>query len=180
MSNYIIYTTDNGVLNFTNDLRVFIGGNDISINNWNKIYTNVKNWFSTTSIINTTLPANEKKKIADISNISSNRQYLITNITILTNLSFTTSDYVNISEDDTITFTIEFDIIENHKENTITFPLHKMYLQTIQIFKTFQYKTAYLNKISIYLTSTFPLKLRSPSNEITYTKAKTYIYVVGI
>ena len=121
-----------------------------------------------------------KKKIADISNISSNRQYLTTNITILTNLSFTTSDYVNISEDDTITFTIEFDIIENHKENTITFPLHKMYLQTIQIFKTFQYKTAYLNKISIYLTSTFPLKLRSPSNEITYTKAKTYIYVVGI
>ena len=62
MSNYIIYTKDNGVLNFTNDLRVFIGGNDISINNWNKIYTNVKNWFSTTSIINTTLPANEKKK----------------------------------------------------------------------------------------------------------------------
>ena len=116
----------------------------------------------------------KKKKIADISNISSNIQYLTTNITILTNLSFTTSDYVNISEDDTITFTIEFDIIANHKENTITFPLHKMYLQTIQIFKTFQYKTAYLNKISIYLTSTFPLKLRSPSN------GYTYIYVVGI
>ena len=55
-----------------------------------------------------------------------------------------------------------------------------MYLQTIQLFKTINEKTAYLNKISIYLTSTFPLKLRSPSNEITYTKAKTYIYVVGI
>ena len=173
MSNYIIYTTDNGVLNFKNDLRVFIGRSDISINNWNKIYTNVKDWHSTTSIINTTLPANEKK-IADISNISSNGQYLTTNITILTNLSFTTSDYINISEDDTITFTIEFDIIENHKETTITFPLHKLYLQTIQIFKTFLFKTAYLNKISIYLTSTFPLKLRSPSN------GYTYIYVVGI
>ena len=61
MSDYIIYTTDNGVLNFKNDLRVFLGRSDIPINNWNKIYTNVKNWF-TTSIINTTLPANEKKK----------------------------------------------------------------------------------------------------------------------
>ena len=179
MSDYIIYTTDNGVLNFKNDLRVFIGRSDITTKNWNKIYTNVKNWFNTTSIINTTLPANEKKKIADISNISSNGQYMTTNITILTNLSFTTSDYVNISEDDTITFTIEFDIIENHKESTITFPLHKMYLQTIQLFKTFYEKTTYLNKISIYLTSTFPLKLRSPSNEIT-SDAKTYIYVVGI
>ena len=174
MSDYIIYTTDNGVLNFTNDLRVFLGRSDVTTKNWNKIYTNVKDLHSTTSIINTTLPANEKKKIADISNISSNRQYMTNNLTILTNLSFTTSDYINISEDDTITFTIEFDIIENHKETTITFPLHKMYLQTIQLFKTFYEKTAYLNKISIYLTSTFPLKLRSPSN------GYTYIYVVGI
>ena len=179
MSDYIIYTTDNGVLNFKNDLRVFLGRSDVTTKNWNKIYTNVKDLHSTTSIINTTLPANEKKKIADISNISSNRQYMTNNLTILTNLSFTTSDYINISEDDTITFTIEFDIIENHKETTITFPLHKMYLQTIQLFKTFYEKTAYLNKISIYLTSTFPLKLRSPSNKIT-SDAKTYIYVVGI
>ena len=179
MSNYIIYTTDNGVLNFKNDLRVFIGRSDVTINNWNKIYTNVKNWFSTTSIINTSIPANEKKKIADISNISSNRQYLTTNITILTNLSFTTSDYVNISEDDTITFTIEFDIIARPTVFTFTYPLHKLYLQTIQIFKTILFRTAYLNKISIYLTSTFPLKLRSPSNKIT-SDAKTYIYVVGI
>ena len=101
------------------------------------------------------------------------------NLTILTNLSFTTSDYNNISEDDTITFTFEFDIIANHRENTLTFPLHKMYLQTIQIFKTFQYKTAYLNKLSIYLTSTFPIKLREPSTEIV-SHAKTFIYVVGI
>ena len=118
----------------------------------------------------------KKKKIADILTDYQYQvnQYITTNLTILTNLSFTTSDYNNISEDDTITFTIEFDIIANHKEITITFPLHKMYLQTIQIFKTFLYKTAYLNKISIYLTSTFPLKLRSPSN------GYTYIYVVGI
>ena len=115
-----------------------------------------------------------KKKIADISNISSNRQYMTNNLTILTNLSFTTSDYINISEDDTITFTIEFDIIARPTVFTFTFPLHKMYLQTIQLFKTFYEKTAYLNKISIYLTSTFPLKLRSPSN------GYTYIYVVGI
>ena len=180
MSDYIIYTTDNGVLNFKNDLRVFIGRSDVTTKNWNKIYTNVQNWFSTTSIINTTLPANEKKKIADISNISSNGQYMTNNLTILTNLSFTTSDYNNISEDDTITFTFEF--IRSNRQDTYTFtyPLHKMYLQTIQLFKTINEKTAYLNKISIYLTSTFPLKLRSPSNEITYTKPKTYIYVVGI
>ena len=175
MSDYIIYTKDNGVLNFTNDLRVFIGRYDISINNWNKIYKNISDG-SCTSIINTTIPANEKINIADI---SINYQYLTTNLTILTNLSFTTSDYNNITDNDTITFTIEFDIIENHKETTITFPLHKMYLQTIQLFKTFYEKTTYLNKISIYLTSTFPLKLRSPSNEIT-SDAKTYIYVVGI
>ena len=121
-----------------------------------------------------------KKKIADISNISSNRQYMTNNLTILTNLSFTTSDYNNISEDDTITFTIEFIRPDRQDSYTFTYPLHKLYLQTIQIFKTILFRTAYLNKISIYLTSTFPLKLRSPSNEITYTKAKTYIYVVGI
>ena len=175
MSDYIIYTKDNGVLNFKNDLRVFIGRYDISINNWNKIYKNISDG-SCTSIINTTIPANEKINIADI---SINYQYLTTNLTILTNLSFTTSDYINISEDDTITFTIEF--IRPNRQNTYTFtyPLHKMYLQTIQLFKTFNEKTAYLNKISIYLTSTFPLKLRSPSNNIAHV-AKTYIYVVGI
>ena len=176
MSNYIIYTTDNGVLNFKNDLRVFIGRSDVTINNWNKIYTNVKNWFSTTSIINTSIPANEKINIA---NISINYQYLTTNLTILTNLSFTTSDYINISEDDTITFTIDFIRPNKQDSYTFTYPLHKLYLQTIQLFKTFNEKTAYLNKISIYLTSTFPLKLRSPSNKIT-SDAKTYIYVVGI
>ena len=42
MSDYIIYTKSNGVLNFKNDLRVFIGRNNVNINNWNKIYTNVK------------------------------------------------------------------------------------------------------------------------------------------
>ena len=42
MSDYIIYTTDNGVLNFTNDLRVFLGRSDVTTKNWNKIYTNVK------------------------------------------------------------------------------------------------------------------------------------------
>ncbi len=115
-----------------------------------------------------------KKKIADISNISSNRQYMTNNLTILTNLSFTTSDYININEDDTITFTFEFDIIARPTVFTFTYPLHKLYLQTIQIFKTILFRTAYLNKISIYLTSTFPLKLRSPSN------GYTYIYVVGI
>ena len=104
---------------------------------------------------------------------------MTTNITILTNLSFTTSDYVNISEDDIITFTIEFIRPNRQYSYTFTYPLHKMYLQTIQLFKTINENTAYLNKISIYLTSTFPLKLRSPSNEIT-SKPKTYIYVVGI
>ena len=176
MSNYIIYTTDNGVLNFKNDLRVFIGRSDISINNWNKIYTNVKNWFSTTSIINTSIPANEKINIA---NISINYQYLTTNLTILTNLSFTTSDYINISEDDTITFTIDFIRPNKQDSYTFTYPLHKLYLQTIQLFKTFNEKTAYLNKISIYLTSTFPLKLRYPSRETAFY-AKQYCYIVGI
>ena len=179
MSDYIIYTTDNGVLNFKNDLRVFLGRSDVTTKNWNKIYTNVKDLHSTTSIINTILPANEKKKNSRHIKYFIKQTIHDKHLTILTNLSFTTSDYINISEDDTITFTIEFDIIENHKETTITFPLHKMYLQTIQLFKTFYEKTAYLNKISIYLTSTFPLKLRSPSNKIT-SDAKTYIYVVGI
>ena len=175
MSDYIIYTKDNGVLNFTNDLRVFIGKNDISINNWNKIYTNVKNYHSTTSIINTILPANEKK----IADILIDGIYLNRNLTILTTLSFTTSDYNNITDNDTITFTIEFNTSNNQKSYKFTYPLHKMYLQTIQFFKTIRYSTALLNKISIYLTSTFPLKLRWPSNK-TATYARTYIYIVGI
>lgn len=170
MSDYIIYTKDNGVLNFTNDLRVFIGRNDISINNWNKIYKNLSDG-NCTKIINTSLPANEKINIA---NISINYQYLTTNLTILTNLSFTTTNYNNITDNDTITFTIEFVRPDRQDSYTFTYPLHKLYLQTIQFVKTFNEKTANLNKISIYLTSTFPLKLRSPSNGFTY------IYVVGI
>ena len=174
MSNYIIYTTDNGVLNFTNDLRIFIGRYD-DINYWNKIYTNVKNNLATTLIYGTTLPANEKINIADI---SINEQYIIRNITILTTLPFTTSDYINISEDDTITFTIEFNTSDIQQSYTFTYPLHKMFLQTIQFFISFRI-TALLNKISIYLTSTFPLKIRSPSRA-TAKYARTYIYVVSI
>ena len=170
MSDYIIYTTDNGVLNFTNDLRVFVGRNDISINNWNKIYKNLSDG-SCTKIINTLLPANEKINIA---NILIDGIYLTTNITILTTLSFTTSNYIDISDDDTITFTIEFIRPDRQDSYTFTYPLHKLYLQTIQFVKTFNEKLLNLNKISIYLTSTFPLKLRSPSN------GYTYIYVVGI
>ena len=100
-------------------------------------------------------------------------------LTILTNLSFTTSDYVNISEDDTISFTIEFNTSNNQNSYKFTYPLHKMYLQTIQFFKTIRYSTVDLKKISIYLTSTFPLTLRWPSNK-TATYARTYIYVVSI
>ena len=84
MSNYIIYTTDNDVLNFTNDLRVFIGGNDISINNWNKIYKNLSNG-NCTKIINTSLPANEKinysKYIYKLS-ILNNKSYNINKLII--------------------------------------------------------------------------------------------------
>ena len=174
MSDYIIYTTDNGVLNFTNDLRIFIGRYD-DINYWNKIYTNVKDYYATTIIGSTTLPANEKIKIADI---SINEQYIMRNITILTTLSFTTSDYNNITDNDTITFTIEFNTSDIQQSYTFTYPLHKMFLQTIQFFKTIRI-TALLNKISIYLTSTFPLKLRYPSRETAFY-AKQYCYIVGI
>ena len=134
MSDYIIYTTDNGVLNFKNDLRIFIGRYD-DINNWNKIYTNVKDYYATTIIGSNNIPANEKINIADISNISSNRQYMTNNLTILTNLSFTTSDYNNISEDDTITFTIEFIRPNRQDSYTFTYPLHKMYLQLLGVIK---------------------------------------------
>lgn len=174
MSDYIIYTTDNGVLNFTNDLRIFIGRYD-DINYWNKIYTNVKDYYATTIIGSTTLPANEKIKIADI---SIDKQYIMRNITILTTLSFTTTNYNNITDNDTITFTIEFNTSDIQQSYTFTYPLHKMFLQTIQFFKTIRI-TALLNKISIYLTSTFPLKLRYPSRE-TALYAKQYCYIVGI
>ena len=176
MLDYIIYTKDNGVLNFTNDLRVFIGKNDISINNWNKIYTNVKDYYATTIIGSNNIPANEKINIADI---SIDEQYIIRNITILTTLSFTTSDYNNITDNDTITFTIEFNTSDIQQSYTFTYPLHKMFLQTIQFFKTIRYSTADLNKISIYLTSTFPLKLRYPSTK-TAKYANQYCYIVGI
>ena len=176
MSDYIIYTTDNGVLNFTNDLRVFIGMSNVTINNWNKIYTSIKDSYKSNYVSGKTLPANEK---INISNISIDKQYIMRNITILTTLSFTTSDYNNITDNDTITFTIELNTSNNQQSYKFTYPLHKMFLQTIQFFKTIRYSTAYLNKISIYLTSTFPLKLRWPSNK-TATYARTYIYVVSI
>lgn len=176
MSDYIIYTKDNGVLNFTNDLRVFIGMSNVTINNWNKIYTSIKDSYKANYVSGKTLPANEK---INISTISINEQYIMRNITILTNLPFITSNYNNITDNDTITFTIEFNTSGIQESYTFTYPLHKMYLQTIQFFKTIRYRTVLLNKISIYLTSTFPLTLRWPSNK-TATYARTYIYVVSI
>ena len=116
-----------------------------------------------------------KKKIADI---LIDGIYLNRNLTILTTLSFTTSDYNNITDNDTITFTIEFNTSDIQQSYTFTYPLHKMFLQTIQFFKTIRI-TALLNKISIYLTSTFPLKLRYPSRETAFY-AKQYCYIVGI
>ena len=175
MSDYIIYTKDNGVLNFTNDLRIFMGRYDVNINYWNKIYTNVKDYYATTIIGSTQIPANEKINIADI---SIDEQYIIRNITMLTTLSFTTSDYNNITDNDTITFTIEFNTPDIQQIYTITYPLHKMFIQTIQLFKTIRITTL-LNKISIYLTSTFPLNLRYPSTK-TAKYAKQYCYIVGI
>ena len=136
----------------------------------------IKDSFKANYVSGKTLPANEKIKIADI---SIDKQYIMRNITILTTLSFTTSDYNNITDNDTITFTIEFNTSNNQNSYKFTYPLHKMFLQTIQFFKTIRYSTANLNKISIYLTSTFPLTLRWPSNK-TATYARTYIYVVSI
>ena len=95
-------------------------------------------------------------------------------------MSFTTNDYVNISEDDTITFTIDFDIPDNPKSYTFTYPLNKLYVNTIQLFKTIPQMTAYLNKINIYLTSTFHLTLRRPTRKFTGSYVDTYIYVVSI
>lgn len=175
MSNYIIYTKDNGVLNFTKDLRIFIGKSDIDITYWNKIYTNLKDYYSTTKIVNINLAAN-KKKITEILIDKT----ITTNLTILTTLSFTTNDYANISEDDTITFTIDFDITNNPKSYTFTYPLNKLYLQCIQFFKTFPIRTDCLNKISIYLTPTFPLLLRRPVRKFSGSLVNTFIYVVSI
>ena len=95
-------------------------------------------------------------------------------------MSFTTNDYANIGEDDTITFTIDFDIPNNPKSYTFTYPLNKLYVNTIQFFKTIRLSTAYFIKISIYLTSTFPLILRAPTRKFSGSYVETYIYVVSI
>lgn len=67
MSDYIIYTKDNGVLNFTKDLKLFIGRNNVNINCWNNIYTNLKDFYNNNIVVKTTnLAANEKKNSRDI------------------------------------------------------------------------------------------------------------------
>lgn len=181
MSEYIIYTTENGIKKFTGDLRIFIARKDLSSNNvWNKIYTNLLTSRGTTSIVTTSLPANEKVKIASIVTFT-NQYYYWLNTTILTTLSFVTSDYENISDNDNITFTvtITYDDIDNStKDFNYTYPLNKLYLQTIQFFNTIQTSTAWAKTIDLYITSTFPLTLRAPSR--TSQVETTYVYLINL
>lgn len=178
MSEYIIYTTENGIKKFTGDLRIFIARQDIGHSTWNKIYTNLLTSRSTTSIVTTPIPANEKVKIASMSR---NKQYYWLNTTILTTLSFVTNDYENISDNDNITFTVTItydDEDKSTKDFNYTYPLNKLYLQTIQFFNTIQTSTAWTTLTDLYITSTFPLTLRAPSR--TSQVETTYVYLINL
>lgn len=176
MSEYIIYTTENGIKKFTGDLRIFVARQDIGDSVWNKIYTNLLTSRGTTSIVTTPIPANEKVKIASVSR---NNHYYWLNTTILTTLSFVTSDYENISDNDNITFTVTITYGDNStKDYNYTYPLNKLYLQTIQFFNTIQTSTAWTKKTDLYITSTFPLTLRAPSR--TSQVETTYVYLINL
>lgn len=175
MTEYIIYTTENGIKEFTDDLRIFIAKSDTPDSAWNAIYTNLITSRGTTSISTKQIPANEKVKIASISH---DDQYYWLNTTILTTLSFVTSDYENISDNDNITFTVTITYNDNSTQDfNYTYPLHKLYLQTIQFFKTIYTNTAETNMTDLYVTSTFPLKLRAPSRSQYET---TYVYLINL
>jgi hypothetical protein len=176
MSEYIIYTTENGIKKFTGDLRIFVARSNIGESVWDKIYTNLLTSRGTTSIVTTQLPANEKVKIASISR---NKQYYWLNTTILTTLSFVTNDYENISDNDNITFTVTITYGDNStKDYNYTYPLNKLYLQTIQFFNTIQTNTAWTTITDLYITSTFPLTLRAPSR--TSQVETTYVYLINL
>lgn len=176
MSEYIIYTTENGVKEFTDDLRIFIAKSDIPDSSWNTIYTNLITSRGTTSISSKQIPANEKVKIVSISH---DDQYYWLNTTILTTLSFVTSDYENISDNDNITFTVTITYGDNStKDYNYTYPLNKLYLQTIQFFNTIPTNTAWTTITDLYITSTFPLTLRAPSR--TSQHETTYVYLINL
>ncbi|MBR2022091.1 MAG: hypothetical protein IJ997_00210 [Mycoplasmataceae bacterium] len=180
MSEYIIYTSENGIKKFTGDLRIFIARQDIGDSAWNKIYTNLLTSRGTTSIVTTSLPAYEYVKIANIFTYN-NQNYYFRYTTILTTLSFITSDYENISDNDNITFTVTItygDIDNSTKDFNYTYPLKKLYLQTIQFFRTISTSTAWAKKIDLSIRSTFPLTLRAPSR--TSQVETTYIYLINL
>lgn len=174
MSEYIIYTSENGIKKFTGDLRIFIARPNIGDSLWNKIYTNLLTSRGTTSIVTTPIPAYEKVKIASV---SINNQYYWLNTTILTTLSFVTSDYEKLSGTIRIGITITYGD-NSTKDYDFFYPLKKLYLQTIQFFRTFPTSTAWVEKIDLFVRSPFPLTLRAPSRTSQYET--TYVYLINL
>lgn len=178
MSEYPIYTPDNGIVSLSSDLRCFFGRNNISSNRWGVIKTNLNN--STTYISTKNIPANTETNIYTISTYD-NQYYCNYYYTILTTLSFVTSDYNNITDEDTI----EFKITEVYGDNnTKTYSvlkskLKRQYMNTFNIFTTQYANTYYLKSLELSVTSTFPLKLRAPYRN-TNNYESTYVYYINM
>lgn len=175
-NDYVLFTSLNGTMSFNTNTRVFMGKNNIPINEWSTPFTNLRNGVATVTHVNTkTIPANTETLIATVNDFEESWCVLATLCSIL---SFVTSDYNNITDSDSINILVTFNNsdVENYLRYNITQKLKKQYMNTVNITYT-KYLNSNLGSIKIYVTSTFPVILRAP---IRNNAEHTYFYVVNM
>ena len=173
-NDYVLFTSLNGTMSFNTNTRVFMGRNNVPINKWSTPFTNLRNGIGTVAHVNTkTIPANTETLIATVNDFNESWCVLATLCSVL---SFVTSGYNNITDSDSINILVTFNNsnVENYLRYNITQKLNKQYMNTVNITYT-KFLNSYLGSIKIYVTSTFSVKLRAPTN----TKY-TYFYVVNM
>lgn len=181
-NDYVLYTPLLGIINLPSNTRIFGARDDIVSNDWIIVTTNLKNNYNVEHIGSKDIPANVQTEIAVVDNFVNNSNLLYTiQYTLCSFLSFATSDYNNITENDNII--IDCICYSNHFGNfasyRITQKLKKQYINTINITHT-QHINSLLNKITIYVTSTFPVKLRAPKIVNNNNKSYTYLYFINV
>ena len=183
-NDYVLNTPLLGIINLPSNTRIFGAIDDIVSNDWIIVTTNLKDNWNVKHIESKDIPANVQTEIAVVNDfVDSNSYNLLFTIqyTLCSFLSFATSDYNNITESDNII--IDCICYSNHAGNfasyRITQYLKKQYINTINITHT-KNLNSLLNKITIYVKSTFPVKLRAPRIINDGNKAYTYLYFINI
>lgn len=183
-NDYVLYTPLLGIINLPSNTRKFGARDDIDSNDWIIVTTNLKNNWNVKHIESMNIPANVQTEIAVVNDfVDSNSYNLLYTIqyALCSFLSFATSDYNNITESDNII--IDCICYSKHAGNfnpyRITQKLKKQYINTVNITHT-THINSLLNKITIYVTSTFPVKLRAPKIISADNKSYTYLYFINI